>query len=117
MNQLFVLVLYCKPKILSQDAAGFAVVMLYMQPFMGPTDFAGHFCGHVDALLYPGQSSSKHCATDVEFCSDVLPDAHNKHVLAFAYVPSTQKQRLSTVAPASDVLRKGHVVHGSPFGP
>ena len=83
MNQLFVFVLYCNPNILSQDAAGFAVVMLNIQPFMGPTVFAGHFCGHVDALLYPGQSSSKHCVTDVDFSRDVLPDGHDKHALPF----------------------------------
>ena len=111
MNQLFVLVLYCKPKILSQDAAGFAVVMLNIQPFMGPTVLAGHFCGHVDALLCPGQSSSKHCATDVEFISDVLPDGQAAHVVQFAYLPSTQKQlTFSSVAPACDVLRNGHAV-------
>ena len=47
MNQLLVFELYCNAKILSQDAVGFAVFMLIVQPLSGPIEFAGHFCGHV----------------------------------------------------------------------
>ena len=45
---------------LSHEEAGLLVFILFVHPFSGPTLFTGHFCGHVDALLYPGQSSSKH---------------------------------------------------------
>ncbi len=109
MNQLFVLVLYCNPKILSQDAVGFAVVMLIMQPFTGPTVFAGHFCGHVDVVLYPGQSNSKHCTDDFAPANVVFPTAHAVHALApvrFECVPPGHKTH--ALAPGSTYEPTGH---------
>ena len=91
MNQLLVVVLCCNPNILSQDAVGFAVIMFIMQPFTGPTVFAGHFCGHVDVVLCPGQSNSKHCIADLAPGNVVFPTAHAVHALApvrFECVPS-----------------------------